>query len=155
MTKPRLQRLDRLFSDHPVLFLTACTHNRQRLLANTGIHEAFVSFCQKSSEYKVFVGKYVLIPDHFHLFAYFSEEAHPISDWVKSLKNSLSKQFRKVQIPAPHWQKGFFDHVLRSGESYLEKWGYVANNPVRAQLVSTTVEWPYQGEIHSILPQDL
>ena len=35
----------------------------------------------------------------------------------------------------PHWQKGFFDHVIRSEESYEQKWVYVRDNPVRAGLV--------------------
>jgi putative transposase len=45
------------------------------------------------------------------------------------------------------WQPGFFDHVLRSDESYAQKWEYVRNNPVRAGLVASWQEWPYQGEI--------
>jgi hypothetical protein len=69
---------------------------------------------------------------------------------VKSLKNSLSKIMRQQEIPAPHWQKGFFDHVLRSSESYDEKWQYVLQNPVRAELVSRNEDWPYQEEIHSL-----
>jgi putative transposase len=40
-----------------------------------------------------------------------------------------------------------FDHVLRSDESYDEKWNYVKENPVRAGLVQIASEWPYQGEI--------
>jgi hypothetical protein len=39
---------------------------------------------------------------------------------------------------------------MRSGESYSEKWEYVRRNPVRAGLVSRTVDWVYQGEIVSL-----
>jgi hypothetical protein len=53
---------------------------------------------------------------------------------MKSLKNSLSKTWRNLKVEPPHWQKGFFDHVLRSGESYTEKWHYIRDNPVRAGL---------------------
>jgi hypothetical protein len=28
-------------------------------------------------------------------------------------------------VASPHWQKGFFDHILRSGDSYSEKRNYV------------------------------
>jgi putative transposase len=45
------------------------------------------------------------------------------------------------------WQPGFFDHLLRTDESYGQKWEYVRMNPVRTGLVSTPEEWPYQGEI--------
>jgi putative transposase len=45
------------------------------------------------------------------------------------------------------WLPGFFDHILRSVESYAEKWNYVRDNPVQAGLVKTADDWPYQGEI--------
>jgi REP element-mobilizing transposase RayT len=50
------------------------------------------------------------------------------------------------------WQPGFFDHVLRSDESYAQKWEYVRDNPVRAGLVASWEEWPHQGEITLIDP---
>ena len=37
----------------------------------------------------------------------------------------------------PLWQSEFFDHVIRSADSYTEKWNYVRENPVRAGLVAT------------------
>ena len=69
---------------------------------------------------------------------------------MKSLKNSLSKTLREMNVPAPHWQKGFFDHVMRSEESYSEKWLYVAENPVRKKLAARPEAWPYQGENYSL-----
>jgi len=41
----------------------------------------------------------------------------------------------------------FFDHVMRSEESYSEKWLYVAENPIRKKFVERLEDWPYQGEI--------
>ncbi len=190
--QPRLKRLDRLFISRPLYFVTACTESRKPILANAQVHEDFQRFCQTGLERGVFVGNYVLMPDHLHLFVAFGEEYESalvdarlrrsqtgatedearvnrrsqadategravaavcdrrlsvLSDWMKSLKNSLSKTLREMQIPAPHWQKGFFDHVLRSEESYSEKWLYVAENPVRKGLVARYEDWPYQGEI--------
>jgi hypothetical protein len=49
------------------------------------------------------------------------------------------------------WQREFFDHVLRSSESYSGKWNYVRDNPVRAGLVSTADEWQYAGEIETLM----
>ena len=53
-------------------------------------------------------------------------------------------------VAVPHWQKGFFDHVLRSQESAGEKWKYVRENPVRAGLVGYSSEWRYLGEIFAL-----
>ncbi len=69
---------------------------------------------------------------------------------MKSLKNYLSKKLNELGSTAPHWQKGFFDHILRSGESYSHKWLYVVENCVRASLVKCWTDWPYQGEIHPL-----
>lgn len=55
-----------------------------------------------------------------------------------------------MNVPAPHWQKDFFDHVMRSEESYSEKWLYVAENPIRKNLVKRSEDWPFQGEIYPL-----
>jgi len=148
--RARLTRLPWLFADAPMYFITAGAHNRQRLLANDAVHAAFREFAAQATNRGVWVGRYVLMPDHLHLFVSLAPEAGTLSAWMKSLKNTLSKTLRQQRIPAPHWQKGFFDHVLRSEESYLEKWMYVAQNPVRAGLVANAADWPYQGEIHAL-----
>jgi putative transposase len=73
-----------------------------------------------------------------------------LSQWMKSLKNNLSKTLRSANVQPPHFQKGFFDHLLRSSESYSEKWHYVRENPVRAGLVQHWQDWPFSGEIFAL-----
>ena len=90
------------------------------------------------------------MPDHVHFFVVIEDDRIGLSAWVKSLKNALSKTMRAQGFEAPHWQKGFFDHVLRGSESYSEKWGYVCANPVRAGLAGDGHEWPFAGEIHNL-----
>ena len=155
--KRRLHRLESLYVKDPVCFVTACTHQRQRLLDNHATHDMFLTFCRMGAESGCYVGRYVLMPDHLHLFVAISPVAavsdrrgQPLSHWVKALKGKLSAHWRTRSISAPHWQKGFFDHVLRSSESYSEKWRYVLANPVRAGLTQVTEEWPYAGEVHRL-----
>ncbi len=57
---------------------------------------------------------------------------------------------RELQLAGNVWQREFFDHVLRSDESYSEKWNYVRENPVRAGLVPRPEDWKYHGSIHFI-----
>jgi REP element-mobilizing transposase RayT len=85
----------------------------------------------------VSVGRYVIMPDHIHVFARFGPESPSVSSWMKSVKNAISKVLKHATFPAPHWQKGFFDHVIRSEESYDQKWLYVRDNPVRAGFVKS------------------
>ena len=142
---PRLGRLDELSVDAPIYFLTACLEGRRHLLDNPGSHEVFRRFGQRAGDLGVLVGRYVLMPDHLHFFVWFPETGPDLSLWMKSLKNSLSKHWRANSISAPHWQKGFFDHVIRNPESHEQKWDYVVRNPVRAGLVTRPEDWPYAG----------
>ena len=36
-------------------------------------------------------------------------------------------------------------------ESYSQKWEYVKENPVRAGLAEKSDDWPFQGEIESLM----
>jgi len=54
------------------------------------------------------------------------------------------------RLQPPIWQAEFFDHLLRSHESYSQKWEYVRQNPMRAGLVTKFEDWPWQGEIYNL-----
>jgi REP element-mobilizing transposase RayT len=144
--KERLSRLDSIYDDAPIFFITCCTQQRQKTLANAQIQQAFQVFSARAVERDVFVGRYVIMPDHLHFFVYLPESSE-LSTWIKSLKNALSKTLRAKGTAAPHWQKGYFDHVLRSERSYDEKWAYVRMNPARLSLVEQAEDWPFQGEM--------
>ena len=148
--KARLRRLDLLFVRSPIYFITACTENRRKLLATAAVHEAFLRFGQEGAAHGAWIGAYVIMPEHVHLFVATDDEKITLSAWMKSLKNTVSKVLRSTAVAPPHWQKTFFDHLLRSGESYSEKWAYVRENPVRAGLVGRPEDWPYMGEIFTL-----
>ena len=142
-SKPR--RLSRVFTTHgqPIYFVTFCTHERGRFLAAPTVNDRLHQFARRAETKGVAIGRYVLMPDHFHGFIRMSQELD-LGTTVRLLKRSLSAS---IDAPMPHWQPGFFDHVMRSGESYAEKWVYVQKNPVRAGLVDEAPDWPFQGEI--------
>jgi len=141
----RPPRLDFVFQryDPPLYFVTFNTHHRKKLLANARVHARFVEFAVAGAERGTAIGRYVIMPDHVHLFARGSRE-YPLMQWMRLLKRSLS---RAIAAPPPHWQKGFFDHLIRRSESYSEKWEYVRQNPARAGLVENPDEWRWQGEV--------
>ena len=129
--------------DQPLYFITFTTHNRRNILANDKTHSRFVTFAEKALDRGAAVGRYVIMPDHIHLFLR-CHQSLKIGETVRLLKRSLSAS---IQSSPPHWQPGFFDHILRKAESYSEKWQYVSQNPVRANLVDKPDEWEFQGEI--------
>ena len=86
------------------------------------------------------------MPDHVHLFVRGPDDFR-LGAWIGMLKQALAKRIVSSENHLPIWQRGFFDHLLRSNESYSQKWEYVQQNPVRAELVSKAEDWPYSGEI--------
>ncbi len=144
----RPKRLERLFSSmRSFYFVTFNTRERRAILARPEIHEAFRSFCDVASARGISVGRYVIMPDHVHLFVSMDGQDMKLSAWVKLLKTALVKSLKGLGIDGPHWQESFFDHVMRSSESYSQKWDYVRMNPVRAGLCKEPDDWPFQGEV--------
>lgn len=116
------------------------------MLASDAMHQAFITFATKAySDHNIAVGRYVIMPDHVHLFVRGPDDFQ-LSSWVGMLKQALAKLIALTTMSAV-WQRGFFDHLLRSDESYAQKWNYVRENPVRAGLVTNADDWPYAGEI--------
>ncbi len=146
----RLRRLESTFQRFPIYFITTCTKERRSILGNADVHARLIEFGRKGEERGAWLGAYVLMPDHLHAFVAIDDEKFKLSTWVKSMKNALSKTLRLQSVPSPHWQKGFFDHVLRSDDSYSEKWNYVRENPVRAGLIKEWSKWPFLGEIFDL-----
>jgi REP-associated tyrosine transposase len=145
-------RLEWLFARlRPFYFVTFNTSRRARVLAHPKIHDVFRTFCIRAyDEHDVAVGRYVLMPDHAHLFVALPPTGVTLSKWVQALKSVLGKELLRLGFQKPHWQQGFFDHLLRNADSYSEKWEYVRMNPVRAGLCREPEDWPYRGESVSI-----
>ena len=135
--------------DSPLYFLTCGTWNRQHLLGTDAVHTSFREHCERLASRGVAVGRYVIMPDHMHLFVRIGRE-QTLGLTVKHLKERITKTIRKEHPGVTVWQPGFFDHLLRNDESYAQKWEYVRENPLREGLASHHEDWPYQGEIVTI-----
>ena len=146
-----LKRLDYVFAERPLYFITTCTSARRPILATPEIAEILIDeFHQARIRRQWLVGRYVIMPDHLHFFCAEGGEGPPstLSEFVGLFKQWTSKRIARSFGPRPPiWQREFFDHVLRSSESYASKWAYVRDNPVRAGLAARWEDWPYAGEI--------
>ena len=142
---PRLTEVFQKY-DPPVYFVTLCTSNRRKILAKTTVHSALIEYGHRAEELGIALSRFVIMPDHIHLFVTGTDD-FDLGIWVRGLKRVVAAA---VTGGRSIWQRGFFDHLIRNGESYSEKWDYVRENPVRARLVSGADEWPFQGEIVAI-----
>ena len=92
------------------------------------------------------------MPDHVHFFCSAELDSKPLPKLMQFWKQWTSKRMsRELEITGTIWQSEFFDHVLRSSESYSQKWDYVRENPLRAGLVNAADDWPFQGSIEDLL----
>ncbi len=140
-------RLARIFTNNPLYFVTLCTHRRRKVLTTNSVKDALVKFARRAhAQHNISVGRYVIMPEHLHLFVRGADNFQ-LGQWIGLLKQHLAKAIESSEVSRPLWQRGFFDHLLRSEESYGQKWNYVRENPVRAGLAQNTEDWPYAGEI--------
>src|SRR5215813_11936687 len=73
-----LRRLRWIFTERPIYYITACTYNRRRILDRPDVHDSFIRFGLSATEYGD-VGRYVIMPDHIHLFAGFGPQSVSVS----------------------------------------------------------------------------
>ena len=127
MIKGRPPRLQQIFQtyDPPLFFVTICTIRRQKIGNLEAAHRAFEAYIRRArDEFGVAVGRYVMMPDHMHLFVRGGDD-FKLAQWVNGLKRAISIALRATE-KRPLWQPGFFDHVLRNDESYSQKMGICA-----------------------------
>jgi putative transposase len=149
-----LRRLDSLWIEAPIYFITVCTAARKPILAQPAafaiLHAEFES---APSRYGWSIGRFVVMPDHLHFFCAERGSVAPtsLSRFIGGFKQWTSKGIAQSQIARPPlWQREFFDHLLRAEESYESKWRYVLENPVRAGLVQRSQDWPFGGEVAAL-----
>jgi putative transposase len=129
-----------------IVFVTVCTNDPHPWLATSENHDALRTVWQEAEAWVV--GRYVVMPDHLHLFAAPGRLELPLDTWIRYWKSQFT---RKRLVESQEWQVDHWDTRLRSDENCEAKWEYVRNNPVRAGLVDSADDWPYQGELN-VLP---
>lgn len=133
-----------------IVFVTVNTDRRKAILANPAAHGILLDSWRAADAW--LVGRYVVLPDHIHLFCSPVDSNVSLKAWVKFWKGVASRHWPRRE-DQPIWQPDFWDTQLRRGESYMEKWSYVLQNPVRKGLVKVPEDWPYAGELNA-LPWD-
>jgi REP element-mobilizing transposase RayT len=151
--RKHLRRLERVWIDWPIYFITTCSFERRPILASAKIANILEEEWRSAhNRHGWAVGRYVIMPDHVHFFCSAELESKTLQTFMQRWKEWSSKRAkRELGFREDLWQEEFFDHVLRSSESYREKWDYVRQNPVRAGLVANADDWPWQGEIEPLI----
>lgn len=137
------------YSQAKACFVTICTEKRRNLFWDVG---AVIDRPLQEPKYTLYgkivdeaikniplhypavsVDKYVVMPNHVHLLLQINTDADgrpmvapTISTIVQQMKGAASKR-----AGFSLWQKGFYDHVVRGYDDYLDVWQYIENNPAK------------------------
>ena len=123
-----LRRLERVWPEHPIYFVTTGTHLRKPILASSQVAGILIDEWRNArGRHGWAIGRYVIMPDHVHFFCAPELNAKPLSSFVGPWKEWASKAIKRVlDLPGHLWQEQFFDQILRASESYSQKWGLCA-----------------------------
>jgi REP element-mobilizing transposase RayT len=132
-------------------FITVCTKERQPVLACPSAHEILKAAWRKADSF--LVGRYVIMPNHVHLFCSPLTNSSSLENWICYWKSIAARSWPN-EIGRKLWRRDFWDTQLRRTQSYDRTWEYVRQNPVRHHKVTSTEAWPYQGEIHPLIWHD-
>ena len=134
--------------DPPVYFVTICVPDRRPVLTTGDRPMMLRAVLREAATADGWcVGRYVLMPDHLHFFCVPTSHHCGLSGFVGRFKAVSTRRAWTEGLKGALWQKEFFDHLLRSDESYDQKWDYVRRNPVRAGLSAEPDDWPHEGEL--------
>jgi REP element-mobilizing transposase RayT len=81
------------------------------------------------------------MPDHLHLLV--APKDGNLIDIIVSWKKFTGNVMRNTGLKGPFWQRGFYDHALRSEEDLVATAEYMVMNPVRSGLVDVWEEYPF------------
>lgn len=85
-----------------IVFVTVCVRGRRPLLACPEAHELLVKAWSAARLWKV--GRYVVMPDHVHLFAApVTVPPEPLRGWTSYWKSVVARGWPKAE-DAPLWQ---------------------------------------------------
>lgn len=120
-----------------VFSITICTANRQDIFHNHNLATQLIDtlgsdFIAERTD----ILAYCLMPDHIHLLI--APKSGNLIDIISAWKKFTGNLLRKSEFEGPFWQRGFYDHALRTEEDLAKTAEYMVMNPVRSGLV---VDW--------------
>jgi putative transposase len=119
-------------------FLTICTAERGQGLATPRLSESILEVGHRltaEGHWNLRTG--VVMPDHVHLLISLGNNT-ALSAAIRLFKGRLTPALRSTDL---RWERGCFDHRMRTAEDRLPVFRYIFLNPYRANLLSASETW--------------
>jgi len=126
-------------------FLTFCTRGRQTFFADSKVVQlALDQFVFTCTEQEFELTAYCFMPDHVHALVKGLTDRADFKEFARLTKQRAGWRF-KQRTGQRLWQEGYYEHVVRDEEGPAGFYLYIINNPVKAGLVESPLEYPYWG----------
>ncbi|MCI0448394.1 MAG: transposase [Chlorobi bacterium] len=128
-------------------FITICTFNKNPYFKNHEIAKVLEEeFKFRISKNEVFIYCYCIMPDHFHLLLSFTDQYNKsLQVWISSFKRFTSKTVKERFNLNKLWQRNFYEHIVRTDESFSSIAEYILNNQVRKGMVKHWQEYKFSN----------
>lgn len=81
---------------------------------------------------RIRLGDFVVMPNHVHLLLT-PLSGHALESVIGAIKGFSGQKINEIiGATGPFWQGGFYDHLVRTGDSLLRFQEYIRNNPGKA-----------------------
>ncbi len=148
----RLQGYD--YAQNGAYFVTICTYDRAPLFGTIAGEDVGAHLCVRPHRPDLLVhrwlnelpGKYpgvtvdsvVIMPDHIHVILVSENAAAPLPEIIKWFKTQFTNDYihavkvgRFPRFEKHLWQRGYYEHVIRSEDELNEIRAYIQQNPQR------------------------
>ena len=125
-------------------FLTICTSQRRKLFTDQRLVELLVNELAQFLSQGFSIYANCFMPDHCHVLAVAMTDTSDLAKAVRAFKGASAAHVRSLGI-RNLWQGDYYDHILRSSESFDAAAAYIFENPVRSGLASDAHDWPFSG----------
>jgi putative transposase len=130
---------------------TICIQNRLPVFIEPSIVNKFAEILRISCKKHFCLNwAYVFMPDHVHIVIEGREERSNLWKTIVLFKQRTGYWFLK-NMPKIHWQKDFYDHIYRNENELINNILYIANNPVRKNLVMHWQDYTFTGSLDNDL----
>jgi putative transposase len=147
-----LRRYQESKQSHFVIF--SC-YRRLPILGEVRIRDLFLECLERTRRsYQFRVYGYVVMPEHVHLLV--SEpEGELLAKAIQALKIAVARRavYYRSDETTTFWQKRYYDHNVRSHESFEAKLRYIHRNPVKRGLVAKPEDWKWSSFRHYALAE--
>ncbi|BCX02945.1 MAG: hypothetical protein KatS3mg053_0883 [Candidatus Roseilinea sp.] len=148
--RERKHRLDpHLYRGNVAVAFTCCERNRQPMFSEEVLTRFFMTTLEQECErFHCDLIVYVFMPDHAHMLLAGRDNSADALKAMSSFKQKTGYWLSKHR-PQFHWQKDYYDHILRTWEreqTELRKHArYILENPVRKGIVDHWKAYPFKG----------